>query len=54
MRSWKTCSCGKTWSTSEEWRAETISIGRAQVDEDEWLEMRNCKCGSTTAEAEEE
>jgi hypothetical protein len=43
----KRCSCGRKYTTLEEWDA--LNFVGAMPDDNGALEMRNCVCGSTIA-----
>jgi len=43
----KRCACGRAF-TVEQWRElRLVGVMRDEVDSDEDLEVRNCRCGST-------
>ena len=51
MTVWKRCSCGREWRSRFHWKIDTRPVGFQDVEEegDQGMEIRNCRCGTTTA-----
>ena len=50
----RTCPrCGMRWHDREAWLGSTRRIGDQEIDEGVWVELRNCVCGTTLVEGNE-